>query len=282
MANFSASKVNGNSLSAAEWNQTASINNAITSSGQIPSDANLTQVGIAMARYASSTFYTDSGAADAYVLSSVGSFEAPDTYFEGMEIKFRAGNANTGASTVNVNSIGVVDLKKEDGTTALDINDILATSDSVFRHNGTAFARTNVIQEASETVKGIVELLTDAETAAGTDTTKAMTASNLASLFGTSLRSANGYIRLPVKVGGVFVEMIVQFGTQNIASNTTVDVTLPLAFPTIQLKSYATIRRAATAGDAAQCYSTELSTSQVKLTNDDSSAQDINFLSIGY
>jgi hypothetical protein len=56
-----------------------------------------------------------------------------------MTICFRAGNANTGASTVNVNSAGVKNLKKEDGTTDLASGDILTTRDSIFRYDGTVF-----------------------------------------------------------------------------------------------------------------------------------------------
>ena len=141
MANFNAAKINGNQLSAEEWNQTASINNAILSSDQTLSGSNLEQLGIGMAKYASSNFYTDGGAVNAYVLSPVGSFKTPDVYFEGMTIKFRAGFANTGASTVNVAGIGVVDLKKADGFTDLDLNEISNTIDSEFRYDGTAFVQ---------------------------------------------------------------------------------------------------------------------------------------------
>ena len=66
--------------------------------------------------------------------------------------------------------------------------------------------------DASTSQRGIVELLTNAELAAGTDTTRAATSAAIASLFGTSDRSTNGYARLPVKVGGAFSEIIIQWG----------------------------------------------------------------------
>jgi hypothetical protein len=232
MADFNSSKVDGDSVDANEWNQLASIDNFITTSGQTPSTSNLNQMGIGAARYSSGgQFFTDSGTANAYVLTSISPFKSPvssgagEGYFIGMEIKFRAGNVNTGASTVNVNSAGVKNLKQADGTTDLAAGDIPTTQDSVFRYNGTAFVLES--GSASTTAKGIVELLTNAELAAGTDTSRAATAAAIASLFGTSLRSTNGYFRIPVKEGGAFVEMIMQWG--NGTSNNT--VTFPIAFP---------------------------------------------------
>ena len=144
MADFITSKVDGDTVAASEWNQLASIDNFITTSGQTPSTGDLNQMGVGSARYSSGgQFFTDSGTANAYVLSPVAPFQAPVSatvgYFNGMTIKFRAGNANSGASTVNVNSAGVKNLKKEDGTTDLAAGDISTTRDSVFRYNGTSF-----------------------------------------------------------------------------------------------------------------------------------------------
>jgi hypothetical protein len=140
------SKINGNTLSATEFNQVPIELEALqTSSGQTSSDAILNQVSIATSRYAANNFYIDSGAANAYILSLAASMTNPVSavvgqgYFVGMTIRFRAGNANSGASTVNVNSAGVKNLKRADGTTDLAAGDILTTQDSVFRYNGTSF-----------------------------------------------------------------------------------------------------------------------------------------------
>jgi hypothetical protein len=148
MADFNSSKVDGDSVDANEWNQLASIDNFISTSGQTPSTSNLNQMGIGAARYSSGgQFFTDSGTANAYVLTSISPFKSPvssgagEGYFIGMEIKFRAGNPNTGASTVNLNSAGVKNLKKEDGTTNLVAGDIQTTRDSTFRYNGTVFVQ---------------------------------------------------------------------------------------------------------------------------------------------
>jgi hypothetical protein len=148
MADFNTSKIDGDTVGASEWNQLASIDNFISTSGQTPSTSNLNQTGIAAARYSSGgQFYTDSGIANAYVLSPVSPFKSPvssgsgEGYFIGMTIRFRAGNANTGASTVNVNSAGVKNLKKEDGTTDLAAGDIPTNRDVKFRYNGTSFVQ---------------------------------------------------------------------------------------------------------------------------------------------
>lgn len=161
MADFNTSKIDGDTVGASEWNQLASIDNFISTSGQTPSTGNLNQTGIAAARYSSGgQFYTDSGIANAYVLSPVSPFKSPvssgsgEGYFVGMIIRFRAGNANTGASTVNVNSAGVKNLKKEDGTTDLAAGDISINRDSVFRYNGTAFAQVIQANFATTTTSG--------------------------------------------------------------------------------------------------------------------------------
>jgi hypothetical protein len=59
--------------------------------------------------------YTDTGAADAYVLATTGKPVEPTAYVAGMVIEFKPANANTGASTVNVNSLGLRNLYDESG-----------------------------------------------------------------------------------------------------------------------------------------------------------------------
>jgi hypothetical protein len=144
MSDFNTSKVDGNTVGSAEWNQLSDVDNLTTTSGQTPSTTDLFQLSIASARYSSGgQFFTDSGTANTYVLSPVSPFKSPvdatNTYFNGMTITFRAGNANSGASTVNINGAGNKNLKKEDGSTDLIAGDILATKDSTFRYNGTSF-----------------------------------------------------------------------------------------------------------------------------------------------
>lgn len=159
MSDINTSKVDGNTVSASEFNQLAEIDNLISTSGQTPSTTNLEQISIGSARYSSAgQFYTDGGTANAYVLSPVSPFKSPvsatagEGYFNGMIICFRAGNANTGASTVNVNGAGVKNLLKQDGT-ALSAGDISSDSDVKFRYNGTSFLW--VLGKATTTTQGI-------------------------------------------------------------------------------------------------------------------------------
>lgn len=115
-------KVTGGTLTAAEWNQVPSeIQNVIEGLGISLSAGDLNQLGKAIAGYvANGTFYLDSGAADAYVLTTIGSKQNATVYTTGFNIQFIAGNANTGASTVNVGGLGVKSLKPSVGTLGAD------------------------------------------------------------------------------------------------------------------------------------------------------------------
>lgn len=166
------SKINGNTLSATEFNQIPTeLEAGITASGQTPSDATLNQVPIFVSRFAANNFYIDSGSADAYVLTLSASMTNPVSatagYFEGMTIRFRAGNTNTGASTVNVNSAGIKNLKKEDGTTDLTAGDIPTDRDVEFRYDGTSFVL--VLTSATTSNKGVSFLPKQITIANGTD-----------------------------------------------------------------------------------------------------------------
>jgi len=115
------------------------INNCLTKDGQntptadLPMGGNVhTGVGNATARtnYASAAdvmdqdliYYVDSGAADAYVITPSPAYTS---YEEGMRVVFRATNANTGASTMNVNSLGAIAIQNADAT-ALSAGEIVS------------------------------------------------------------------------------------------------------------------------------------------------------------
>lgn len=119
-------KVTGNSLLATEWNQVPSeIQNAIEALGVTLSSGDLNQLGKSLAGYAAEgAEYSDSGAANAYVLSATGTKQAIPSYRDGMRIRFMPANANTGASTVNVAGLGVVNIKLRGGTTDPSAGDI--------------------------------------------------------------------------------------------------------------------------------------------------------------
>ena len=110
-------KSTNDDLSANEYSLCTSLENqnAVLNSGQIlggPTDQ-LTQ---AMLRYnASGNEYIDSGAANAYVLNSRISTYRIQSYIDGLKVNFLATHTNTGAITVNVNSLGVKDVVFPDG-----------------------------------------------------------------------------------------------------------------------------------------------------------------------
>jgi len=117
----------------------------IESSGQTV-DASNTQSSKALANYVgSANFYTDSGVADAYVLSTTGSFKAPTALVDGLEIRFRTSNPNSGASTINVSGLGVVNIKLGDGTSDIPSGFITSGSDVKLRYDAsnTAFIPSN-------------------------------------------------------------------------------------------------------------------------------------------
>jgi len=67
-------------------------------------------------------FAADSGAANAYIVTLT---QAPSSYVDGLQVVMKPGNSNTGASTINVNSLGVKAIKTaaSENPTAGDINE---------------------------------------------------------------------------------------------------------------------------------------------------------------
>jgi hypothetical protein len=83
-------------------------------------DTNLNMMGQSAAAYANAgQQYQDSGAANAYVLSIATNLKSVSKYYDGLKATFKPGNTNTGASTVNIASLGVKSITREDGTTLL-------------------------------------------------------------------------------------------------------------------------------------------------------------------
>ncbi len=131
-------KINGNTVDANEYNNIVRASkNAIEDSGQTI-DATNTQLSEAIANYTgSANFYTDSGVADAYVLSTTGSFQAPTALVDGLEVRFRTSNANTGASTINVAGLGLKDVKRADGITDVAPGELPNDQDIKLRYDST-------------------------------------------------------------------------------------------------------------------------------------------------
>jgi len=97
-------------------------NNAVTTAGitldatNVGSDTDLNMLGQAMARYASGgVFGTDSGGANAYVVSSVLGYVVPKAYFKSMRLYYEPVATNTGVSTVNAFSLGTKNIYTHTG-----------------------------------------------------------------------------------------------------------------------------------------------------------------------
>jgi len=84
-------------------------------------------------------YVADSGIADAYVITPDPAITA---YAAGQEFTFKAGNANTGASTLNVNGLGAKSIFKEVDT-ELGLGDILENQIVRVAYDGTNFQMLN-------------------------------------------------------------------------------------------------------------------------------------------
>lgn len=81
------------------------------------------------------TYAADTGAANAYVVTLV---PAPSAYVTGMVVRFKAANANTTTSTINVNTLGAKTIKK-DHDVNLEAGDIEANQMVTLIYDGTDF-----------------------------------------------------------------------------------------------------------------------------------------------
>ena len=119
------------------------------------------------------TYSTDTGTANAYIVALPHIITA---YTEGLRINFKALNANTGSSTINVDGVGAVTIKAQSGAN-LSAGDIVSGINEV-TYNGTDFTLTSmsgsVVSGATTQVRYAMEWGTNAEnslisTAAGGD-----------------------------------------------------------------------------------------------------------------
>lgn len=110
-------KVTGSVLLAAGFSEIAKENeNVMTAFGEALTSGDLNLLGKGLAGYAANgTFYTDSGVADAYILNVVGGKQRASNLTDGFKAEFITTNPNTGAATVNVASLGVINIKTQDG-----------------------------------------------------------------------------------------------------------------------------------------------------------------------
>ena len=114
------------------------LTDLVESSGQtLKTSPDLTtQVPEAVKHYSGGggDFYNDSGAANAYVLTSSGSFSPAVAYFDGMKAVFKPDFSNSTASTINIDSLGSKSITMVDGS-VLAGGELRAGSFSILRFN---------------------------------------------------------------------------------------------------------------------------------------------------
>jgi len=128
----------------------AEINNAVTGANQSVNTGDNSQLIKGISQYSSvGDFYEESGgsAADVYLLQPVSPRISIFEYVEGMRIRFLVVNTNTGASTININSVGVKNIKLSDGTTDPNPGLINAGDYIELIYDGTSFKISKVIEE---------------------------------------------------------------------------------------------------------------------------------------
>lgn len=200
---------------------------------------------------------------------------------------FQEGTVSTYLSALTMkkydNAGAKVDLEAGDNQAGQRYGYWIDGTDAVCLNPGKPYLDLRNCDNATTTLKGAVELATDAETATGTDTARPIVPSALLSLFNASLRSSDGYLRIPCNVGGTFVELIVQWGIDTVNISSSLAVSLPLTFPTAALHGIANLFESAT-GRTSPGYVTAVSTTQITLHNSNSSGtdDDISWIAIGY
>lgn len=125
------------------WNTFANKANDETVTGQwtfstfpiTPSNSQATDTVAGIATLKVHNYAADTGSANTYVIAPSPAITA---YTTGAIFSFKAANANTGASTLNINSLGVKTIKKN-VTTDLGPNDILANQIIIVEYDGTNF-----------------------------------------------------------------------------------------------------------------------------------------------
>lgn len=143
MPKYETNKVdNSSTLPAAEYNQYGvGHNNLVTSSGQTPTTGAPDQYSQAVAQYATDgDYYVDSGSStNAYVAITHTARKGVFALTAGVQIRFIPLVANTAAATINVNGLGVKDIKAQDGTSDLSAGDMAAGQVANLFYDGTNF-----------------------------------------------------------------------------------------------------------------------------------------------
>jgi hypothetical protein len=132
----------------------------------------------------------DTGTANTYIATLPVS---PVGYVDGLALTFKADNANTGACTVNVNTLGVKAIAREDGTDLVS-GDIVAGQMCTIRYSTTSgkfqLEGTNASSSASAAAASAATATSQASAASASAIAAALSESNAASSAGSASTSA--------------------------------------------------------------------------------------------
>jgi hypothetical protein len=143
-------------LTASEFNEGVSqeLNHVVSVTGQTFLNTDLTQLAQGIAIIGStSASYVDSGTANQYTLTSI-STEPLEQYETGMVVSFIVGAGNTGASTVDVNSLGTKAITRINGN-PLAGSEMATGAHILMRYDGAKF----VILNPFMTAQGVLNQL---------------------------------------------------------------------------------------------------------------------------
>ena len=283
-------KITGSTLTAEEWNELPSeVQNVIEGLGQSLSTGDLNQLGKSVAGYvANGTFYTDSGSANAYVLSGVGAKQTPTAYTNGLEAEFSVSNANSAASTVNVAGLGVKNITGTGGAGTLALNSIVRlrynTGSGEFDIVGNTGFVGLTSADIGVTVQQHMNVVSQAEAEAGAATSeRSWTAERVKQAIaalassvpytGIDVAGSSGYIRF---IGG----WTLQWGEISSSGNTVNTITLPISYVSSHIQSYASYQLNSV-DETDPPASTTFSLSQIKVSNSHGSTKNISWFSIG-
>lgn len=114
------------------------------------------------------------------------------SYYEGLTILFKPANTNTGASTVNINSVGAVAIKKTNNSGSiidLAANDLIKNKYSTMTYDGTQFLMNNPSADLAQVITDIQNL----ESRLNTDEANINILKNQSVRFAISTGSNNAY-----------------------------------------------------------------------------------------
>jgi hypothetical protein len=143
-------------------------------------------------------------------------------------------------------------------------------SNGYFRATDLEAASAGTTPDASETVKGLVELATAAETLTGISTTLALTPGGLA---GNKSLAVSGYYKFP---GG----LIIQWGLSSVSASTSETTLFPVTFPSACRSATAAITEASTT--AREALKVVLANNGVQVYNPNAASISFYWFAVGY